>query len=104
MVESAMNTTWAGRPANGAGPALNVRNSVFPGARGRQGGAQSSHTFHLSGPGGKGGDGQTERRVLPYWPTTHVEKWMPFVFLAIHALALAASISFAVCGLPDWVR
>ena len=39
-----------------------------------------------------------------YWPTAHIEKWMPLVFLAIHALALAASIYFAVCGLPDWLR
>ncbi len=46
----------------------------------------------------EGGRGKT------YWPTTHVEKWVPLVFLAIHTLALPASIYFAVCGLPDWVR
>lgn len=45
-----------------------------------------------------------EGRGKTYWPTTHIEKWMPLVFLAIHALALAASIYFAVCGLPDWAR
>jgi len=45
-----------------------------------------------------------EGRGKAYWPTTHVEKWMPLVFLAIHALALVTSIYFAACGLPDWLR
>ena len=45
-----------------------------------------------------------EGRGKAYRPTTHVEKWMPLVFLAIHALALVASIYFAACGLPDWLR
>ncbi len=43
-----------------------------------------------------------EGRKKTYWPTTHVEKWMPLVFLAIHALALAVSIYFAIYGLPEW--
>ena len=45
-----------------------------------------------------------EGRGKAYWPTTHVEKWMPLVFLTIHALALVASIYFAACGLPDWLQ
>ena len=45
-----------------------------------------------------------EGRGKAYRPTTHIEQWMPFVFFAIHALALAASIYLAVCGLPDWAR
>ena len=43
-------------------------------------------------------------RGKKYRPTTHIEQWMPLVFLGIHLLALAASIVFAVCGLPDWAR
>ncbi len=41
MVESAMNTTWAARPANGAGAALNVRDSVFPGREGVKAGVST---------------------------------------------------------------
>ena len=39
-----------------------------------------------------------------YWPTTHIEKWMPILFLALHVVALAVSIVFAICGLPDWAK
>ena len=42
-----------------------------------------------------------EGRGKSYWPTTHIEKWMPLLFLALHAMALAVSIVFAVCGLPS---
>lgn len=45
-----------------------------------------------------------EGRGKAYWPTTHVEKWMPFVFLALHVLALAMSAVFAAWGLPDWAE
>ncbi len=45
-----------------------------------------------------------EGRGKAYWPTTHVERWMPFVFLALHVLALGLSAVFAVWGAPDWAR
>ena len=45
-----------------------------------------------------------EGRRKSYWPTTHIEKWMPILFLALHVMALAASIVFAICGLPDWAK
>ena len=45
-----------------------------------------------------------EGRGKTYWPTTHIEKWMPLVFLSLHVLVLAASIVFAVYGLPDWAK
>ncbi len=45
-----------------------------------------------------------EGRGKAYWPTTRFEKRMPFVFLATHMLALAASVAFAAWGLPDWAR
>ena len=43
-------------------------------------------------------------RGKSYWPTTHIEKWMPILFLAFHVMALAMSIAFAIFGLPDWAR
>ncbi len=45
-----------------------------------------------------------EGRGKSYWPTTHIEKWMPVLFLALHVMALAASIAFAIYGLPDWAK
>ena len=45
-----------------------------------------------------------EGKGKAYWPTTHVEKWMPLLFLVLHVLALGASIVFAACGMPDWMR
>ncbi len=45
-----------------------------------------------------------EGRGKSYWPTTHIEKWMPMLFLVLHVMALAASIAFAICGLPDWAK
>ena len=39
-----------------------------------------------------------------YWPTTHIEKWMPILFLALHSIALAVSIAFSAFGLPDWAK
>ena len=45
-----------------------------------------------------------EGRGKSYWPTTHIEKWMPVLFLALHVTALAASIAFAIYGLPDWAK
>lgn len=45
-----------------------------------------------------------EGKGKAYWPTTHVEKWMPLLFLVLHVLALGASIVFAACGTPDWMR
>ncbi len=39
-----------------------------------------------------------------YWPTTHIEKWMPILFLMLHVTALAMSIALAVSGLPDWAK
>ena len=39
-----------------------------------------------------------------YWPTTHIEKWMPILFIALHVIALAVSIVFAILGLPDWAK
>ena len=45
-----------------------------------------------------------EGRGKSYWPTTHIEKWMPILFLALHVMALAASIVFGICGLPDWAK
>ena len=43
-------------------------------------------------------------RGKSYWPTTHIEKWMPMLFLLLHVLALSASIAFTICGLPDWAK
>ena len=45
-----------------------------------------------------------EGKGKAYWPTTHVEKWMPLLFLLLHVLALGASVVFTVWGLPDWMR
>ena len=45
-----------------------------------------------------------EGRGKSYWPTTHIEKWMPLLFLALHVMALAVSIAFAIGGLPDWAK
>ena len=39
-----------------------------------------------------------------YRPTTHIEKWMPILFLVLHVTALAMSIAFAIFGLPDWAK
>ncbi|MCY4623570.1 MAG: hypothetical protein OXC99_00965 [Chloroflexi bacterium] len=45
-----------------------------------------------------------EGRGKSYWPTTHIEKWMPILFLVLHGMALAVSIAFAIYGLPDWAK
>lgn len=45
-----------------------------------------------------------EGKGKSYWPTTHIEKWMPILFLALHVIALAVSIAFAIFGLPDWAE
>ena len=45
-----------------------------------------------------------EGKGRAYWPTTHVEKWMPLLFLILHVLALGASVAFVVWGLPDWMK
>ena len=45
-----------------------------------------------------------EGRGKAYWPTTHVERWMPFVFLALHVLALGVSTVLVVWGVPEWAR
>lgn len=41
-------------------------------------------------------------RGRAYWPTTHIEQWVPLLFLALHLSVLAVGIAFVVWGTPDW--
>lgn len=41
-------------------------------------------------------------RGKAYWPTTHIERWAPLLFLALHGVALTFIIYAAICGLPSW--
>ena len=45
-----------------------------------------------------------EGRGKVYRPVSHIEVWIPIVFLVLHAVALASIVVLTIVGVPGWAK